>query len=138
MVGSSLLLNSSIETYEQELEGVKNKKLKILSEQKRVMSEVKRQQALERVREEIITKNRLKKENVKNFFDLVPDDVVLEFVELRENTLRLKGTTGSEKQFNNSFQLSLESLYSRNSTKFTKLKNGTYRFDNISIMEAQK
>ncbi len=138
MLGSALFLNSSITTYEQELERVKSKKLMIQNEQQRVLSEVKRLQTLEKLREEISTKNRLKKENVKNFFDLVPDGVVLELAEFRESTLRLKGTTISKKHFNNSFQLSLESLFSRSSTKFTKLKNGSYRFNNISIMEAKK
>ena len=137
MLGSTLFLNSTITGYKQELKSIKSEKLKIQSEQQEVLSEVKRLQSLEKLREEIITKNRLKKENVKNFFDLVPDGVVLEFAELRENTLRLRGTTISKKYFNNSFQLSLGSLFSRSSTKFTKLKNGGYRFNNISIMEAK-
>ena len=137
MLGSTFFLNSTITRYEQELKSIKSEKLKIQSEQQQVISEVKRLQSLEKLREEIITKNRLKKENVKNFFDLVPDGVVLEFAELRENTLRLRGTTISKKHFNNSFQLSLGSLFSRSSTKFTKLKNGGYRFNNISIMEAK-
>ncbi|MGB5966609.1 MAG: hypothetical protein WBF77_03810 [Sulfurimonadaceae bacterium] len=138
MLGSALFLNSTIATYEQELESAKSKKLKIQSKQQQVLSEVKRLQVLEKMREEISTKNRLKKENVKNFFDLVPDGVVLELAELRESTLRLKGTTTSRKHFNNSFQLSLESLFSRSSTNFTKLENGSYRFNNISIMEVKR
>jgi cell division protein FtsL len=137
MLGSTFFLNSTITGYKQELKSIKSEKLKIQSEQQEVLSEVKRLQSLEKLREEIITKNRLKKENVKNFFDLVPDGVVLEFAELRESTLRLRGTTISKKYFNNSFQLSLGSLFSRSSTKFTKLKNGGYRFNNISIMEAK-
>lgn len=138
MLGSTLFLNSTITGYEEELRSVKSERAKIQSEQQQVLSEVKRLQKLEKLREEITTKNRLKKENVKNFFDLVPDGVVLEFAELREGTLRLRGTTISKKHFNSSFQLSLRSLFSRSSTKFTKLKNGRYRFNNISIMEAQK
>ncbi len=138
MLGSTFFLNSTITGYKQELKSIKSEKLKINSEQKQVLSEVERLQSLEKLREEIITKNRLKKENVKNFFDLVPDGVVLELVELRERTLRLKGTTTSKKYFNNSFQLSLESLFNRSSTSFTKLKNGTYRFNNISTVEAKK
>ncbi len=138
MLGSTLLLNSTITRYEEEVASAKSKKAKIQSEQQQVLSEVKRLQWLEKLREEITTKNRLKKENVKNFFDLVPDGVVLEFAELREGTLRLRGTTSSKKHFNNSFQLSLRSLFSRSSTKFIKLRNGSYRFNNISITEAKK
>ena len=117
---------------------MKSERSKIQSEQQQVLSEVKRLQKLEKLREEITTKNRLKKENVKNFFDLVPDGVVLEFAELREGTLRLRGTTISKQHFNNSFQLSLSSLFSRTSTKFTKLKTGRHHFNNTSIMEAKK
>ncbi len=138
MLASTLFLNSSIAGYEQDLTSLKSKKSTLQSKQQSLLLEVKRLQVLEKLREEISTKNRLKKENVKNFFDLVPDGVVLEFAELRDNTLRLKGTTSSKKQFNNSFQLSLASLFSRSSTKFTKLKTGGYRFNNISIMEAKK
>lgn len=137
MLGSTLFLNSTITKYEEELASLKSQKAKIQSEQQQLIIEVKRLQSLEKMREEVTTKNRLKKENVKNFFDLVPDGVVLEFAELRESTLRLKGTTVSRKHFNNSFQLSLRSLFSRSSTTFTRLKNGSYRFNNISIMEAQ-
>lgn len=138
MVGSTLFLNSSIASYEEELASVKNKSVKTQSEQKQLLVEIKRLQQLEKLREVISTRNRLKKENVKNFFDLVPDGVVLEFAELRENTLRLKGTTNSKRGFNNSFQLSLASLFTRSSTKFTKLKTGGYRFNNISIMEVKR
>ena len=138
MVGSTLFLNSSIASYEQELTNVKSKRVKTQSEQEQLLVEVKRLQLLDKLREEISTKNRLKKENVKNFFDLVPDGVVLEFAELRENTLRLKGTTRSKRGFNNSFQLSLASLFTRSSTRFTKLKKGGYRFNNISIMEVKR
>ena len=138
MLGSTLYLNSAIATYEQELESVISKKQRVQREQQQVLFEMKRLQVLEKMREEISTKNRLKKENVKNFFDLVPDGVILELAEFRENTLRLKGTTLSKKHFNKAFQRSLESLFSRSSTRFTKLKDGGYRFTNISISEAKK
>jgi cell division protein FtsL len=137
MFGSSLFLNTSILTDEEELKTVKSKHLKVTSELQRVDSESKRLQKLEKLREVIYTSNRLKKENVKNFFDLVPDGVTLELVEFRDNTLRLKGVTVSKKQFNNSFQLSLESLSERSTTTFTRLQNGSYHFENISIMEAR-
>ena len=138
MLGSTFFLNSSIVGYEQALERVTNQSVKRKSEQKELLVEIKRLQQLEKFREAINTKNRLKKENVKNFFDLVPDSVVLEFAELRENTLRLKGVTKSKRDFNNSFQLSLASLFTRSSTTFKKLKTGGYRFSNISIMEVKR
>ena len=138
MSASALFLNSMIASYEQELVEVTSKTAMVQNEQQRVLSEIQRLQQLEKLREEISTKNRLKKENVKNFFDLVPEGVVLELAELRENTLRLKGTTVSEKYFNDTFQRSLASLFSRSSTRFTPLEDGRYRFNSISIIEATK
>lgn len=135
MIAGTLFLNSSIASYEQELQRVTSRSMTIVSEQEGVMSEIQRLQSLEKLREEISTKNRLKKENVKNFFDLVPEGVVLELAELRETTLRLKGITTTKEHFNTTFQLSLESLFSRSTTQFKRLDDGRYLFNNISIME---
>lgn len=133
MSGSAFWLNGQIATYTQTLKGVESKREKVASEQEQLLSEIQRLQQLEKLREAINTSNRLKKENVKNFFDLVPDGVTLELVELRDKSLRLKGVTRSKKEFNSSFQRSLASLFDRSTTRFTRLKDGTYRFENISI-----
>ena len=135
MSGSFVFLHYSIENYEKELTALEMKKQKLEGEKKTIIAETERLQKLDKLREKISTKNRLQKENVKNFFDLVPSGVTLELAEFRDNTLRLKGVAQSREQFNSSFQLSLASLFSRSTTKFTKLKDGSYRFNNISIME---
>ncbi len=138
MLGSSLFLDSRISTYTKTLKSVESKREKVASEQEQVLSESQRLQKLDKLREAINTSNRLKKENVKNFFDLVPDGVTLELVEFRDNTLRLKGVTVSKEQFNNSLQLSLKSLFDRSTTTFTRVKKGEYRFENISIKERDR
>ena len=135
MSGSFLFLHYAIGSYEKELTALEMKKHQLEGKKKTVVAEIARLQKLDKLREKISTNNRLQKENVKNFFDLVPSGVTLELAEFRDNTLRLKGITQSKEQFNNSFQLSLASLFSRSSTKFTKRKDGSYRFNNISIME---
>ncbi len=135
MSGSFIFLDHTIENYEKELTVLEMKKQKLDGEKETVIREIERLQKLDKLRENTSTKNRLRKENVKNFFDLVPGGVTLELAEFRDNTLRLKGITQGKEQFNSSFQLSLASLFSRSTTKFTKLKDGSYRFNNISIME---
>jgi len=136
MSGSSLFLNHTIGKHERELMQTELEEQKFIGKENTLTAETERLQKLERLRETISTKNRLKKENVKNFFDLVPNEITLELVEFRDKTLRLKGTTASKTHFENSFKLSLESLFSRSTTQFTKLKNGSFRFDNISIVES--
>jgi len=138
MVGSALFLEHAIENKAQGLE-VTTKDIEALRlRESKVSLEIRRLQVLAKMRESISTKNRLNKENVKNFFDLVPDGIVLELAELREGTLRLKGTTRSKRYFNETFQRSLDSLFSRSSTKFYAKKGGGYRFNNISIMGTKK
>ncbi|WP_345975209.1 hypothetical protein [Sulfurimonas sp. HSL3-7] len=137
MSGSFIFLHYAIERYEQELTTLEVRKQKLDGEKKMVIAEIARLQKLDKLREKISTKNRLQKENVKNFFDLVPGGVTLELAEFRDNTLRLKGFTQNKEQFNTSFQLLLASRFSRSTTTFTKLKDGSYRFNNISIMEEE-
>jgi len=138
MSGGAAFLNYSIGKSEQIMASTETKMLKLQSEQKTLVIETARLQQVDKLRERISTANRLKKENVKNFFDLVPGDVTLELAEFRANTLRLTGIANNKKQFNETFQLSLESHFSRSSTVFTKLEDGSYRFENISIMEPQQ
>lgn len=138
MLGSTLFLNSSITTQKEKLSEVQSRLTMIAVEKERVLSEKERLQVLEKMREKISTKNRLQKENVQNFFDLVPEGVVLELAELRDNTLRLKGTAQTKEQFNNTFQRSLNSLFTNSSTRFKRLENGSYRFENISTLEVSK
>ncbi|MCJ7764634.1 MAG: hypothetical protein MUP09_01685 [Thiovulaceae bacterium] len=135
--GNFLFLNHTIEKDVQELKSIELKKQKLLGEQKTAVAEIERLQKLDKLRETISTINRLKKENVKNFFDLVPDEMTLEFVAFRDKTLRLKGVTKSRAHFEETFQRSLESLFSRSATRFTELENGSFRFDNISVTEAE-
>ena len=131
---ANIFLNHSVSKESLLLQDVKTQLSDLGVKEEEVSKEIARLQVLEKFREQISTKNRLKKENVKNFFDLVPDDVVLELAEFRKRTLRLKGMTKSKKAFLQSFQRSLDSLFARSSTKFKKRKDGAYDFSNISIV----
>jgi len=134
MSGSFLFLNYMIKVDERELVSVESRSNELRGEHQTVVAETARLQEVDKLREALETKNRLNKENVMNFFDLVPDGVTLELAEFRGNTLRLKGVTKSKEEYS-MFERSLASLFSRTNTKFTNLKDGSYRFNNISIME---
>jgi len=135
MVVSSLFLNTIIGSSQEELATLSAKQVELQEKQKEMATELSRLQQLATMGEAISTTNRLHKENVQNFFDLVPDDVVLTLAEFRGATLRLKGNTKSIKQFKNGFERSLSSLFLRSSTKFRKKREGGYTFSNISIVE---
>ncbi len=137
MVGSSLFLNSIISSSQSTLTCLVTKHTELVQEQEKMNDELSRLQSLDVMREAVSTTNRLRKENVKNFFDLVPEDVVLTLAEFRGGTLRLKGKTNSIKQFKNGFERSLKSLFKRSSTQFKKSKEGGYTFSNISIVDVK-
>ena len=134
---TAYLLAQAVDQERVELRLLEKKEQELHQNTIAMSKERQRLQELSKMHEKISINNRIKKENVKNFFDLVPDGVVLEFVELREKTLRLKGSTKSKKYFNQTFQRSLNSLFSRSTTHFKKMRNGHYHFNNISIVEAK-
>ncbi len=131
------LLSQAVDQKRQELSALQKKEQELTKAHAVLLAEQKRLQALSQMHEEIAISNRIKKENVKNFFDLVPDGIVLEYVDLKENSLRLKGTTKSKRYFNINFQRALNSLFAKSKTSFSKKKDGKYRFSNISIMEVK-
>jgi len=137
MVLSSLFLNSITTSSQNTLAALSKKQVELQERQQKMRTELIRLQTLASMREAVSTTNRLRKENVKNFFDLVPDDVVLTLAEFRGGTLRLKGKTKNIKTFKNGFERSLKSLFKRSSTQFKKSKEGGYAFTNISIVEVK-
>ena len=134
---AAYLLRQGVAQKRLELTSLKQQEQGLSQKREGMQQEQIRLQALAKMHEKISISNRIKMENVKNFFDLVPDGVILEFAELREKTLRLKGTTKGKRYFNKTFQRALNSLFSSSTTRFYKLKNGHYRFSNISIVEVK-
>jgi len=134
---AAYLLSEAVAQKRQELSALQKKEQLLSKEISMVLDESKRLQRLSKTHEEIATTNRIKKENVKNFFDLVPDGVILEYIKLKENTLHIKGTTKSKRYFNKNFQRALNSLFTKSRTHFSKKKDGKYHFSNISILEVK-
>ena len=134
----TLGLNSAISRNAKELETLTQKHLTLQAQKDEVTQEMARLQVLEALRESVSISNRLTKENVKNFFDLVPEGIVLESVEIEENRLILLGRTKSKKYFHQTFQRALHSLSPQSKTTFSKLKKGGYRFKNVTLLEVDK
>ena len=131
------LMHQAVDKKYQELSSLEKKEQDLSKETASILDEHRRLQLLSKMHEKIKTTNRMKKENIQNFFDLVPDGVVLEYVALQENTLHLNGTTKSKRYYNKNFQRVLNSLFSKSKTHFNKKKYGKYYFTNISLMEVK-
>lgn len=88
--------------------------------------------------EKIFTGNMVLKEKIKNFFDLVPDGVILDRAELTDNRLLLEGVTRDKKLFVEKLETPLRSIFENATTTFTPLKDGTFGFVSISSRKERR
>jgi len=87
--------------------------------------------------ENIITKNSVIKESVKNLLDLVPDPITLTKFMLSNNKLIIYGITPTKDVFNLLMLPPLESIFEETKTYFYQMPNGWYRFKSINTLKSQ-
>jgi len=87
--------------------------------------------------ENIITKNSVIKESVKNLLDLVPDPITLTKFMLSNNKLIIYGITPTKDIFNLLMLPPLESIFENTKTYFYQMPNGWYRFKSINTLKSQ-
>lgn len=88
-----------------------------------------RQKALS---EEIFSNNTLLKESLKNLFDLVPDQITLNKVQMERNALILYGVTPTQDTFNFLLAAPLKSIFHTSQTNFYLTQKGWYNFVSIN------
>ena len=87
--------------------------------------------------ENIVTKNSVIKESVKNLLDLVPDPITLTKFMLSNNKLIIYGITPTKDVFNLLMLPPLESIFEDTKTYFYQMPNGWYRFKSINTLKSQ-
>jgi len=87
--------------------------------------------------ENIVTKNSVIKESVKNLLDLVPDPITLTKFMLSNNKLIIYGITPTKDVFNLLMLPPLESIFENTKTYFYQMPNGWYRFKSINTLKSQ-
>jgi len=87
--------------------------------------------------ENIITKNSVIKESVKNLLDLVPDPITLTKFMLSNNKLIIYGITPTKDVFNLLMLPPLESIFEETKTYFYQMPNGWYRFKSINTLKSK-
>jgi hypothetical protein len=135
LVGLEVALNMKMAT-------LKESSLKTKSDREKLSLETEQKKAeLASLKEhvsyvsKIDTSNGGIKDSMKNLFDIVPDKITLNKVELTPNCLALFGTTPSRDIFNLQFAPALKSVFTRSETSFVKTPNGNSRFISINKME---
>lgn len=79
--------------------------------------------------------NAMLKESMKNLFEIVPDKIVLNKIEITPTTLTIFGTTPSRDIFNLQFAPALKSIFTKSETSFIRGEKGTSRFISINYMD---
>lgn len=68
-------------------------------------------------------------------FDLVPDQITINYIELQENTLTIKGITPTREAYAFLLEAPLRSAFSKSRADFYALPNGWFNFTSISTNE---
>jgi hypothetical protein len=84
---------------------------------------------------DIASGNEILKDNIKNLFDIVPDQVTLKKVEISASCLSLFGVTPSREIFNYHFAPALRSIFTTSQTSFVSKGGGWSEFVSINKFE---
>jgi hypothetical protein len=82
--------------------------------------------------EEIFSNNTLLKESLKNLFDLVPDQITLQKVQMERNALIIYGVTPTQDTFNFLLAAPLKSIFHTSQTTFYLTPKGWFNFVSIN------
>lgn len=85
--------------------------------------------------EAIATRNTLKKDRIRNLFDLVPDKITLSKAEIGETSLILEGITPSKDVYEYMLYAPLRSIFHRTYTSYYPAQNGWYRFTSSNYLD---
>lgn len=85
--------------------------------------------------EYITHQNMLLKESVENLFDLIPEQITLNKIQMEQYQLILYGTTPSKQIYTFLLEVPLRSIFHQSRADFYMLPNGWYNFVSVSKLE---
>ena len=86
--------------------------------------------------EDILIKNDLVVEQIKNLLDLIPDPITLERFYIDHNKLIIYGITPTKDVYKLLMLPPLESIFEKTETYFYELPNGWYRFKSLNYIKS--
>ena len=92
-----------------------------MKEADRTIDEIIKQKARS---EEIFLNNTVLKESIKNLFDLIPQQITLQYVEIDRSSLILQGTTPTQETFESLLSIPLKSIFHTSQTTFRQSQQG--------------
>jgi hypothetical protein len=125
------LFKKDIKNYQNQILTL-NKQLKDIENQKNFILKEKT------LYEDIMVKNTLLKQSIKNLLDLIPDPITLNSCTFDKNKLIIYGITPSKDIYNLLMLPPLESIFTQTHTYFYLMPNGWYRFKSENYLKSEQ
>jgi len=88
--------------------------------------------------EDIMVKNSLMKDSIKNLLDLIPDPITLNSISFDKNKLIIYGITPTQDIYNMLMLPPLESIFTQTKTYFYQMSNGWYKFKSVNYLKEKQ
>lgn len=85
----------------------------------------------------IANQNVLLRDSVVNLFDLIPEQITLNKIQMEQYALTLYGTTPSKQIYTFLLEMPLRSIFHQSRADFYMLPNGWYNFVSVSKLEKE-
>jgi Tfp pilus assembly protein PilN len=127
----TMLYKKDIKNYEKEIATL-NQKIKQIKEEKKFVFKQKT------LYEDIMVKNSLMKDSIKNLLDLIPDPITLSSIFFDKNKLIIYGVTPTKDIYNMLMLPPLESIFTETKTYFYQMPNGWYKFKSENYLKEKQ
>ncbi|MDD6055520.1 MAG: hypothetical protein SOW25_02430 [Helicobacter sp.] len=116
-----------------------------INKQKELLEHIKQYQAMQLIENkkvqfgsDISKQNELLVESISNLFDLIPEQITLNKIQMEKYQLNLYGTTPSKQIYTFLLEVPLRSIFNQSRADFYMLPNGWYNFVSISKLQKEE
>ena len=131
LVIKTYLYNKDIKNYTNEIKTLKQKITDINNKKEFIYKE-------KTLYEDIMVKNSLMKDSIKNLLDLIPDPITLSSISFDKNKLIIYGVTPTKDIYNMLMLPPLESIFTETKTYFYQMPNGWYKFNSVNYLKEKQ
>ncbi len=127
----TFLYNKDTDSFNKEIVSLKQKIIEMDSQKQFIYKQ-------KTLYEDIMVKNSLMKDSIKNLLDLIPDPITLSSISFDKNKLIIYGITPTQDIYNMLMLPPLESIFTETKTYFYQMKNGWYKFKSENYLKEKE
>jgi len=128
LLGFDMILGYKINSFEKSIISNNKKQTQFLVDIETFKKKIKLLNKEKSFAKNVETSNKLLEESLKNFFELIPEQITLNKIIIDKNSLTIFGITPSKDIYNLLLAPPLKSIFSKSVVDFYLQDNGWYRF----------